>query len=79
VGLKKAGPHLLRHTALTRLANLGASVYVIQAVARHAHLQTTQVYLHTQQTGLSREAANLLDRAAAAGGFAASTAGLGAR
>ena len=69
VGLKKAGPHLLRHTALTRLANLGASVYVIQAVARHAHLQTTQVYLHTQQTGLSREAANLLDRAAAAGGF----------
>jgi integrase/recombinase XerC len=69
VGLKKAGPHLLRHTALTRLANLGASVYVIQAVARHAHIQTTQVYLHTQQTGLSREAANLLDRAAAAGGF----------
>jgi integrase/predicted DNA-binding transcriptional regulator AlpA len=69
LGLKKAGPHLLRHTALTRLANLGASVYVVQSVARHAHLQTTQVYLHTQQTGLSREAANLLDRATAAGGF----------
>ncbi len=69
LGLKKAGPHLLRHTALTRLANLGASVYVVQSVARHAHLQTTQVYLHTQQTGLSREAATLLDRAAAAGGF----------
>ena len=69
LGFKKAGPHLLRHTALTRLANLGASVYVVQSVARHAHLQTTQVYLHTQQTGLSREAATLLDRAAAAGGF----------
>ncbi|MCB9703203.1 MAG: site-specific integrase [Myxococcales bacterium] len=67
VGLKKSGPHLLRHTALTRLANLGASVYVVQAVARHAYLQTTQVYLHTQQTGLSREAATLLDRAAARG------------
>jgi integrase/predicted DNA-binding transcriptional regulator AlpA len=63
-GLKRSGPHLLRHTALTRLANLGASVYVIQAVARHAHLQTTQGYLHTQQVGLAREAATLLDRAA---------------
>ncbi|MEZ4453537.1 MAG: site-specific integrase [Nannocystaceae bacterium] len=65
-GLKKTGPHLLRHTSLTRLANLGASVYVVQAVARHSYLQTTQAYLHTQQTGLSREAATLLDRAAAA-------------
>lgn len=55
-GLKRNGPHLLRHTSLTRLANLGASVYVIQAVARHAHLQTTQGYLHTQQVGLAREA-----------------------
>ena len=63
-GLKRSGPHLLRHTALTRLANLGASVYVVQAVARHAYLQTTQGYLHTQQVGLAREAATLLDRAA---------------
>jgi integrase/recombinase XerC len=62
-GLKISGPHLLRHTALTRLANLGASVYVVQAVARHARLQTTQDYLHTQQLGLAREAASLLDRA----------------
>jgi integrase/predicted DNA-binding transcriptional regulator AlpA len=66
-GLPRSGPHLLRHTALTRLANLGASVYVIQAVARHAHLQTTQGYLHTQQVGLAREAATLLDRAAQRG------------
>jgi len=68
-GLKRFGPHLLRHTSLTRLANLGASPYVIQAVARHTHLQTTQAYLHTQQTGLSREAATLLDRAAETSGF----------
>lgn len=66
-GLKRNGPHLLRHTALTRLANLGASVYVVQAVARHAHLQTTQGYLHTQQVGLAREAATLLDLAARRG------------
>lgn len=63
-GLPRTGPHLLRHTALTRLANLGASVYVVQAVARHSRLQTTQAYLHTQQIGLAREAADLLDRAA---------------
>ncbi|MBK8263725.1 MAG: hypothetical protein IPK80_20610 [Nannocystis sp.] len=44
-------------------------MYLVQAVARHAFLQTTQVYLHTQQTGLSREAALLLDRAAAAADF----------
>ncbi len=66
-GLEKSGPHLLRHTSLTRLANLGASVHMIQAVARHTYLQTTQSYLHTQKTGLSREAAMLLDRAAAVG------------
>jgi len=61
--LPRSGPHLLRHTALTRLANLGASVYVIQAVARHSRLQTTQAYLHTQQASLVREAADLVDRA----------------
>jgi len=62
-GLPPSGPHLLRHTALTRLANLGASAYVVQAVARHSRLQTTQSYLHTQQAGLAREAALLIDRA----------------
>ncbi|MCB9705838.1 MAG: site-specific integrase [Myxococcales bacterium] len=63
-GLPKTGLHLLRHTSLTRLANLGASVYIVQAVARHSRLQTTQMYLHTQQVLLSREAADLLDQAA---------------
>ncbi|MBK8259996.1 MAG: site-specific integrase [Nannocystis sp.] len=63
-GLRTSGPHLLRHTALTRLSDLGASVYVIQAVARHSDLQTTQAYLHTQQGARTVEAAQLLDRAA---------------
>ncbi len=60
----ESGPHLLRHTALTRLANLGASIYQIQAVARHARLETTQKYIHTQQTKLTGEAAVLVDAAA---------------
>jgi integrase len=64
-GLPESGPHLLRHSGLTRLANLGASVYVVQAVARHARLQTTQAYLHTQQAKLTHEAAALLDGVAA--------------
>ncbi|MDC0716119.1 site-specific integrase [Nannocystis sp. bb15-2] len=63
-GLLTNGPHLLRHTGLTRLANLGASVYVVQAVARHARITTTQAYLHTQQSELSRKGAALLDTAA---------------
>lgn len=59
----RSGPHLLRHTGLTRLANLGASVYAVQAMARHARLQTTQAYLHQLGTGLTREAVTLLDKA----------------
>ena len=58
-----SGPHLLRHTVLTRLARLGADVYEVQAVARHSKLETTQAYLHLQQATLARGAANLLDRA----------------
>ena len=61
-GLPDSGPHLLRHTALTRLANLGASIYVVQAVARHSRLATTAAYLHQQQIGLAHEAADLLNR-----------------
>ncbi|MCB9755338.1 MAG: tyrosine-type recombinase/integrase [Myxococcales bacterium] len=62
-GLERTGPHMLRHTALTRLARLGASVYEVQAVARHARLETTQAYLHMQQVTLTRDAARRLDRA----------------
>jgi integrase/predicted DNA-binding transcriptional regulator AlpA len=67
-GLRRSGMHLLRHTALTRLSELGASVYVIQAVARHSDLQTTQAYIHTQQATQTRAAAHLLDQAAASVG-----------
>ena len=61
----RSGPYLLRHSGLTRLANLGASVYAVQAMARHARLQTTQAYLHQLGSRLTREAVNLLDDAAA--------------
>lgn len=60
-GLRRTGPHMLRHTVLTRLAQLGASIYEVQAVARHSRLETTQLYLHSQQVTLARNAAQLLD------------------
>ena len=68
-GMPISGPHLLRHTVLTRLARLGADVYEVQAVARHSRLETTQTYLHLQQGKLAYNAVSLLDRAnkAAAG------------
>ncbi|MBK8266514.1 MAG: site-specific integrase [Nannocystis sp.] len=65
-GLASSGLHLLRHTALTRLSRLGASIYLVQAVARHSRLQTTAGYLHAQQLTLARGAADLLDFAAKA-------------
>ena len=38
---------------------------MIQAVARHSEIQTTQAYIHQQQAGLTSEAVKLLDRAVA--------------
>ncbi|MEZ4385439.1 MAG: tyrosine-type recombinase/integrase [Nannocystaceae bacterium] len=62
-GIQETGPHLLRHTMLTHLADLGASVFVLQAAARHSEFKTTQRYLHMQRACLTSEAALLLDRA----------------
>lgn len=38
-------PHALRHSALTDMLRAGAHVRDVQAVAGHAHLATTEVYL----------------------------------
>ena len=48
------------------LAQTGnAQSRLVDQLKRHARLQTTQDYLHMQQVTLSREAADLLDNAAA--------------
>lgn len=45
VGL--ASTHWLRHTAITHCADSGVELRYLQRTARHAHLQTTEIYLHT--------------------------------
>jgi site-specific recombinase XerD len=42
-------PHSIRHAAATRLMRNGADIRSIQTWLGHAHLQTTAVYLHTDE------------------------------
>jgi integrase len=45
-GLVNNGPHMLRHTFCSHLAMAGVPAVVIQALAGHADLRTTQRYMH---------------------------------
>src|SRR5205823_4702239 len=42
-------PHSIRHAAATRLMRNGADIRSIQAWLGHADLQTTALYLHTDE------------------------------
>jgi site-specific recombinase XerD len=42
-------PHSIRHAAATRLMKNGADLKSIQAYLGHSHLQTTAIYLHTDE------------------------------
>lgn len=46
LGLEGAGLHLARHTVLTELSSLNQSGSIIQRVAGHSSLNTSQKYLH---------------------------------
>ncbi|MDZ4660765.1 MAG: site-specific integrase [Pseudomonadota bacterium] len=61
-GLEKFSPHLLRHTALTKMASQGISPAVIQRVAGHADIRTTQAYLHPGEKDLVRALESLVDQ-----------------
>lgn len=45
-GLKKKGPHILRHTFCSHLAMRGTAQKVIQELAGHAKGSTTEIYMH---------------------------------
>lgn len=59
------GPHMLRHSVLTHLAESGASPYALQALARHTHLSTTmRYYVHLEQAKMASQAVSMLERPA---------------
>ncbi len=51
-GIKKTGPHTLRHTFCSHLAMRGVSAVKIQRLAGHAKLATTQIYMHLAPSSL---------------------------
>jgi integrase/recombinase XerD len=56
---KPVSPHWLRHTFGTLAAHAGATVYQIQSDLGHAHMETSQRYIHVAR-GLSDSAAHLI-------------------
>jgi integrase/recombinase XerD len=53
-GLKGASSHSGRRQFLTELADKGVNARVIQALARHKHLSTTQRYIDYNESKLRR-------------------------
>lgn len=47
--LRQATPHWLRHTAITHQAQAGVDLQHLARSARHARLETTSRYLHTER------------------------------
>ena len=59
--LPKKGPHVLRHTFCSRLAESGAAPKAIQELAGHVHSSTTDRYLHLMPNAL-KTAIGLIDK-----------------
>jgi site-specific recombinase XerD len=50
----KVTPHMLRHTAATRLIEAGVDIRYIQRLLGHASLTTTEIYTHVSDEALRR-------------------------
>lgn len=56
---KPVNPHVFRHTCLTNLLQReGFNIREVQEIAGHAHLSTTQVYLHVDNQELAAKMRN---------------------
>jgi len=53
--------HDLRHTAGTRLAEMGVDAFTIKDILGHASIQTTMIYVHATDDGKQR-AVSALER-----------------
>ena len=54
-GLKKRiYPHLIRHDSFTHLLESGCDIGLIQKIAGHKNIATTNLYLHTSHTFISK-------------------------
>ncbi|MDO5697509.1 MAG: tyrosine-type recombinase/integrase [Dermatophilus congolensis] len=49
---RRVTPHMLRHTAATRLLDSGTDIRYIQRLLGHAHLATTEIYTHVSSRSL---------------------------
>ncbi len=58
-GLKKKGPHILRHTFCSHLAMRGTAQKAIQELAGHAKGATTEIYMHLAPRALKEAIRNL--------------------
>jgi integrase len=56
---RRLTPHSLRHRYCTKLAEAGASAFVIQAAARHADVSTSQRYVSIANRSLQAELDNV--------------------
>lgn len=59
VGINGASSHSPRRTAITNLADKGVSVRVLQSIARHANISTTQCYIDVNDA-MKRKAIELI-------------------
>lgn len=53
-GLNYFQPYVLRHTALTRLAEAGCDVFTLARIAGHSSITITQRYVHPQADAIER-------------------------
>lgn len=55
-------PYILRHTALTQLANAGCDVFTLARIAGHSSITITQRYVHPQADAIERAFLQLVDK-----------------